>query len=323
MDITLLGLVAWGLFLLIVGYSLAFVENKKLARILAWLLVVGTAIFPSIYTQEQTPLYRMAAIVTLLLVSMKAIVLVETYGSKPKLHFLQWLGFAQGWFGMRPMLFETLFSKPLDGLWALLFKSISRIAFGFLLLYISTQTEGLFAYNFYSSDLLMLAGMSFILHFGLLNLATLFWRGLGVDVTELFISPYKSKSLGEFWGKRWNMAFSEMTSLIIYKPLIGSYGKNNAMIAAFLVSGLLHEFAISFPVQTGYGLPLLFFVIHSIGMAAERKLGLVQQIIEHPVWSRIWVFSWLLIPMPLLFHPSFVELVAKPLRALLLGVFGL
>lgn len=105
----------------------------------------------------------------------------------------------------------------------------------------------------------MLAGMSFILHFGILNLSTAAWRMTGVDITELFIAPYKSKSLKEFWGKRWNMAFSEMTALVIYKPLVGTYGKSLAMIAAFSVSGILHEIAISFPVQSGYGLPLLFF----------------------------------------------------------------
>lgn len=314
-------IITWAVFLLVIGYLLAFLQNLNIARMLSWLIIISTVVFAVYQTNDESPLYRMAAIVCLLLLSMKSIVLVETYKGNPKLNIIQWLGFAQGWFGMRPKLFETLFSKPLDRLGALLFKSSTRIAFGFLLLYVSTQTEGLFAYNFYTSDLLMLAGMSFILHFGLLNLATLFWRGLGVNVTELFLSPYKSMSLKEFWGKRWNMAFSEMTSLIIYKPLINTIGKTNAMIAAFAVSGVLHEIAISFPVQTGYGLPLLFFVIHSIGMALEQKLTFVQRLIEHPILSHIWVFAWLLIPMPLLFHPSFVELVATPLRAILLGLF--
>lgn len=319
MDTTLILLLLWLVFLLLAGYFLPFLNHRKTARIVAWTIILSTTIFTHQITIEKPPAYRMIAIVCLLLVSMKSIVMVETYEKKTGLNPLQWLCFV-GWFGMRPKLFEAFLSKPLSGVNALLFKSFSRILIGFELLYCSTLTDGKFAYNFYTSDLLMLAGMSFILHFGILNLSTAAWRLTGVDVTELFIAPYKSKSLKEFWGKRWNMAFSEMTALVIYKPLVGTYGKSLAMIAAFSVSGILHEIAISFPVQSGYGLPLLFFVIHSIGMVLEQKLTIVQKITEHQVLSHIWVFAWLLIPMPLLFHVEFVEGVAKPLRGLLLFI---
>lgn len=319
MDLTLILLGSWTALLLLLGYLFCFIPNKKLARLLAWGIIIATTLFSVLVSQNKPALYRMITIVTLQLISMKSIVMVETYSGKPQLTIFQWLCFATTWFGMRPKLFETLISKPLDGIGALLFKSISRIAFGFFLLYLSTKTEALYIHNFYTSDLLMLAGMSFILHFGILNLSTLLWRLFGVNLSELFISPYKSKSLKEFWGKRWNMAFSEMTSLIVYKPLIGKVGKATAMIAAFLVSGILHEIAISLPAQAGYGLPLLFFVIHAIGMTLERQVSFIQRIVAHKVYARIWVYTWLLLPMPLLFHPSFLDLVMKPLRAILLG----
>ncbi|MCP4439182.1 MAG: membrane bound O-acyl transferase family-domain-containing protein [Aureispira sp.] len=322
MDLTLLLLLSWGILLLIIGYALCFIQNKKLARLLSWGIIISTTIFSVLVSQDKPALYRMITIVSLQLISMKSIVMVETYSGKPQLTIFQWLCFATTWFGMRPKLFEALVSKPLDGIGALLFKSLSRIAFGFFLLFISTKTEELYIDHFYISDLLMLAGMSFILHFGILNLSTLAWRIFGVNLNELFISPYKSKSLKEFWGKRWNMAFSEMTSLIVYKPLIGKVGKATAMIAAFLVSGILHEIAISLPAQAGYGLPLLFFVIHAIGMTLERQVNFVKTITEHKIYARIWVYAWLLLPMPLLFHPSFLELVIRPLRAILLGFWS-
>ncbi len=315
-------LIGWFFFLLIIGYTLPYIGNKNIARFVAWAIIISTTVFSILITADQSALYRMAAICTLQLISMKAIVMVETYSGKPKLNVLQWLCFAGGWFGMRPVLFEKLFSKPSYGTSSLFFKSISRIVLGMALLIVSLLVEENYYHSFYTSDLLMYAGMSFILHFGILNLSTVLWRMLGLDVTELFLEPARSRSLKEFWGRRWNMAFSEMTALIIYKPLIGKFGKTTAMLSAFLVSGFLHEIAISFPVGTGYGYPLLFFVIHAIGMTAENMIPFVKKIIEHKILSHFWVFAWLLVPMPLLFHAGFTDLAAKPLRYFLLNIIG-
>ncbi|MCH2023793.1 MAG: membrane bound O-acyl transferase family-domain-containing protein [Saprospiraceae bacterium] len=322
MDFILIYLLSWAIFLLIIGYILPSIRNKIIARISAWAIILSTTFFSILITADQTALYRMAAICSLQLISMKTIVMVETYSGKPKLNIIQWLCFAGGWFGMRPVLFETLLTKSSYKATPLLFKSISRIILGMALLMGSHLVEENYYHSFYTSDLLMYAGMSFILHFGILNLSTVLWRSLGVDVIELFLEPARSRSLKEFWGKRWNMAFSEMTALIIYKPLVGKYGKNTAMLSAFLVSGILHEIAISFPVGIGYGFPLLFFVIHGIGMTAENMSPFVKKIIEHKFLSHFWVFAWLLVPMPLLFHSGFTDLVAKPLRYFLLSIIG-
>lgn len=170
----------------------------------------------------------------------------------------------------------------------------------------------------------MLVGLSFILHFGILNLSTASWRFSGVDVKELFRSPYKATSLKEFWGKRWNMAFSEMTAMVVYKPLKVKCGIPLAMIASFLVSGMLHEIAISFPVKMGYGLPFIYFVLHGLAMFAESKISFVKKINVDHVLSHVWVFAWLILPMPLLFHHVFIVEVVEPLRDFILGsIYGL
>jgi Membrane bound O-acyl transferase family len=263
--------------------------------------------------------YRMAAIVSLQLLAMKTIVLVESYTGKPSLNFVQWLVFAQAWFGMRPILFERLFSKALPDIVPIFAKGISRIAIGFLLLYASKQLENQHLTLFFLPDLLMLIGLSLILHFGILNICTALFRFLGVDVKELFRAPYKSKSLKEFWGRRWNMAFSEMTALVAYRPLKDKYGKNNAMICSFLLSGIVHEIAISCPVKSGYGLPLLYFVIHGVVMYAEGEVNWIKKIINHKILAHIWVFGWLILPTPLLFHKAFLTGVLVPLRDIILG----
>ena len=92
---------------------------------------------------------------------------------------------------------------------------------------------------------LLLPGLSLIVHFGVFDVLAGAWRRAGVDCTPLFRSPLRSASLGEFWGRRWNLAFSEMTALAVYQPLVLRIGRRPALAASFLGSGLLHELAIS------------------------------------------------------------------------------
>ena len=116
-----------------------------------------------------------------------------------------------------------------------------------------------------------------------------------------------SKSLAEFWGRRWNLAFSEMTAIGVYRPLSRLTGKPPALVVAFLFSGLLHELAISLPVRAGFGLPLLYFAIHGVLMLAERALERAGR----PVYRRRWrtglTLFWLAAPLPILFHRPFLR----------------
>ena len=159
---------------------------------------------------------------------------------------------------------------------------------------------------------LLLVGVSFMLHFGICNVLAGAWRKCGVRTDSVFKAPLLSESLAEFWGKRWNLAFSEMTSIGVYRPLQAKIGRPAALIAAFLVSGLLHEMAITLPVKSGFGLPLAYFAIHGILVLIER--GLASRGIEvSGLWGRAWTFFWVLVPLPLLFHKPFVDGVVLPI----------
>src|SRR5262249_60569458 len=114
--------------------------------------------------------------------------------------------------------------------------------------------------------------LTLVLLFGIFNILAAFWRPLGVNARPLFRAPLLSTSLSEFWSKRWNLAFSEMTALAIYRPATAAFGRRGAIIAAFVVSGLLHELAISVPVKAGYGGPSLYFLLHGLLVAVENWL---------------------------------------------------
>ena len=53
-------------------------------------------------------------------------------------------------------------------------------------------------------------GMILILHFGLFQLLAAGWRKAGIDVEPIMNAPLYSKTISEFWGRRWNSAFNRL-----------------------------------------------------------------------------------------------------------------
>ena len=117
--------------------------------------------------------------------------------------------------------------------------------------------------------------------------------------------------VSEFWGRRWNLAFSEMIQGTLYRPLARRYGRRVASLAGFLFSGLLHEVAISLPVGAGYGLPTAYFVLHGVLVEIESTLG--KRWGDGP--ARAWTSGFVLVPTPLLFHQLFIQGAVSPLLA--------
>jgi hypothetical protein len=163
-----------------------------------------------------------------------------------------------------------------------------------------------------------MVGAIFVLHFGLFHLLSLAWRSAGINAVPLMRNPMRATSLGEFWGRRWNTGFHELASRFTYRPLRPSLGVVGAMLATFLVSGLIHDLVISVPAGGGYGLPTGYFVLQGLGVAGERsgpgrRLGLGHG------W-RGWLFMALVTAGPAfwLFPPPFVHNVILPM----LGVIG-
>jgi alginate O-acetyltransferase complex protein AlgI len=155
-------------------------------------------------------------------------------------------------------------------------------------------------------------GLILLLHFGSFEVVALFWQRLGVDATPIMSSPLRSTSLGDFWGKRWNLGFRQFSHDLIFRPLQSRLGAGAAGFLVFVVSGLIHESVISFPARGGYGLPTTYFVLQGLGVAVERsgfgkRLGLRQG-------RRGWLFTAAFTagPVFLLFHHLFVLRVILP-----------
>jgi Membrane bound O-acyl transferase family len=118
--------------------------------------------------------------------------------------------------------------------------------------------------------------------------------------------------VSEFWGKRWNIAFRDITYRFLFRPLAKSLGPRAGLAAGFLFSGLVHDLVISVPAGGGYGWPTLYFVVQGLGLLAERsKIG--RQLGLGAGW-RGRAFTMVVVFAPLfgLFHPPFVHAVILP-----------
>lgn len=155
-------------------------------------------------------------------------------------------------------------------------------------------------------------GLILLLHFGTFQITALFWQSLGVRAEPIMSSPLRSKSLAEFWGKRWNLGFRQLAHELIFRPLHRELGGEAAALSVFVVSGLIHDLVISVPARGGYGLPTAYFLLQGVGVMVERSqvgrhLGLGQGL-------RGWSFMLVLLTAPVfwLFHPWFVVRVILP-----------
>ncbi|MGB0036864.1 MAG: membrane bound O-acyl transferase family-domain-containing protein [Candidatus Acidiferrales bacterium] len=158
-------------------------------------------------------------------------------------------------------------------------------------------------------------GLVMILHFGVFHLIALAWQSLGVNALPIMQSPVASTSLSEFWGKRWNLGFRQLTHGLVFDPLRKRFGLAAGTLAAFFVSGLIHDFVISFPARGGYGLPTGYFLLQGVGVLFERSATGGRIGIQSGFRGWLFVLCCAGAPAFLLFHPLFVQRVMLPFFA--------
>jgi hypothetical protein len=157
-----------------------------------------------------------------------------------------------------------------------------------------------------------MVGLILLLHFGFFQIVALAWQAFGVKALPIMSAPLRSTSLAEFWGKRWNLGFRQVSYELIFRPLHRSLGTEGAGLLVFLVSGLIHDLVISLPARAGYGLPTAYFLLQGAGITIEhttfgKRLGL-----GHGMKG--WLFTVVFVAGPAfwLFHPWFVLRVILP-----------
>jgi hypothetical protein len=155
-------------------------------------------------------------------------------------------------------------------------------------------------------------GLILLLHFGTFQIVGLMWQSIGVKAAPIMTAPLRSVSLGEFWGRRWNLGFRQLAHELVFRSLHRTLGAGLAGFCVFVVSGLIHDLVISLPARGGYGLPTAYFVVQGAGMTIERstlgkRIGLGRGWI-----GRLFMALFVVGPLFWLFHPWFVLRVILP-----------
>ena len=161
-----------------------------------------------------------------------------------------------------------------------------------------------------------MAGLVLMLHFGAFHLLSCAWRAVGVDARPLMDRPSRSRSVSEFWGRRWNTAFRDLTHRFLFRPLSERLWPRAAILAGFLASGLVHDLVISVPAGGGYGWPTAYFLVQAAALLLERSRAGRAIGLGRGVRGRIFTAAVVVLPAWGLFHPPFVRNVIVPfLRA--------
>lgn len=157
-----------------------------------------------------------------------------------------------------------------------------------------------------------MTGIVLLLHFGTFHLLSCLWRTAGIQAVPIMNRPWASQSLSEFWGRRWNLAFRDLTHRFLFRPLTRRLPPSMALLIGFVFSGLIHDLVISLPAQGGWGLPTLYFTIQGVAILLERSsLGRSWGLGRGEVGC-CFTATVLILPSALLFHPPFLLRVINP-----------
>lgn len=152
-------------------------------------------------------------------------------------------------------------------------------------------------------------------------------RLLGVELEPQFNEPYLSTSLQDFWGRRWNLMVSSILRPTVYNPvrticsrLIGKkWASAPAVIAAFFVSGMMHELIFYYMGRLKPTWEVTcFFLLHGFCLALEIavKKALNEKWQLPRAVSGIMVSAFVVFTGLWLFLPAFMrcEVVVKSQR---------
>lgn len=314
---TIVALLGIGAATYLVGWGLQQLSIRRILVILTWGLMMAAAVGMERIARDEPPGVRMVALIFTLLWSLKLVVnTMSRLDGGPALSWWRWAIFLFGWPGMQPVTFAKPLRPNPTAARQLALRVLVRIGMGLACLFLARALAGSgenLPFGTMTSTVAtawLLVGVSLVLHFGVFNLIAAVWQGVGFNCQPLFRAPLASASLSEFWSRRWNLAFSEMTAIAVYRPCRHLIGDAGAVFAGFVFSGLVHEAAITVPTRSGYGGPLAYFLLHGLLVLLERRFELPRR------WGnvyRIVIVLAVVLPLPILFPPEFLREIVWPL----------
>jgi len=141
----------------------------------------------------------------------------------------------------------------------------------------------------------------------------------GFEIEPLFNKPYLCTSLQDFWSHRWNIMITRILRPTVYNPVRRifndvvnpMYATSIAMLATFLVSGLMHELMYYYLTRVSPTWEVTcFFVLHGVCTTVEvavKKVALRRGRQLHHAVSRLLVMVFLVSTCWWLFLPQLLR----------------
>jgi hypothetical protein len=136
---------------------------------------------------------------------------------------------------------------------------------------------------------------------GTARLLTAVSSALGLDIGPLHDAPILARSVGEFWGRRWNRSVHRWLDDNAFRPVAKRFGLGAGVMAAFVASAVLHLV----PIWTAYSGRAAaqmgaFFCLHGAIVILESRLRVAR-------WPRalghVWTLGLFAATAPLFVEP--------------------
>ncbi|MFI5456229.1 MAG: MBOAT family protein [Isosphaerales bacterium] len=214
------------------------------------------------------------------------------------------------WYGMQPQQFQkgkvTAAHAPVPTVSGTMLNALAGAALLWLVPHLLPAATPL-TIRFW----IALVGLGFLSLFARLDVAALIFRAMGFPVEKLMDCPIAATTLGDFWGRRWNRVVSGMMREVIFFPVARRAGARVALFAVFVYTGLYHE-GISFMARSGYGGPMLYFLVQYLGVAIENGRPARRLLRGHAWLGRAWTVAVVVLPVGLLLPPALVDGILVP-----------
>ena len=278
---------------------------------LRWLPALLTLLVMAVFREDLTPAVRLFLAAPVLYTCFKFAAIAKQRRLWVSLSLEARFWYLTLWPGMDLRPFSKQ-SRPRDFQPAWLGRGVLGMATGAVLL---TATVA-FEFGDWLSGWLAVVSLLLLVHFGWADILSSILRLRGFPVRRLFNPPEQSRSLNDFWTRRWNVAFVEMDQVLFMPRLRRCFGAW-APVAMLALSGLLHELALSYPAGAGWGLPLLYFGVHGLAMRFERSDWFRSR---STTFARWWTRILVLAPVGLVFHQPLRNALPLELIYLLKGI---
>jgi hypothetical protein len=111
----------------------------------------------------------------------------------------------------------------------------------------------------------------FVIVYGCAEIAFALWSLAGLRGYPHFNNFYSARTPADFW-RRYNRPVTQYMFENVFRPAGGARAPVRGTLAAFFVSGVLHEYIAGIALQEVQGFQLAFFMIQGAAVAATQRL---------------------------------------------------